>query len=379
MGDRGDRRGPGSLFVSCGEASGDQYSKILIEALRSAGFQGVIWGMLGPMGASAGGEAAWDSGALSLMGVSEVLGAVPRLARLKREICDVVLKHSPAGVVVIDSPDFHLPLLKALKKKGYRGKVFYIAPPAVWAWRPGRVSLLAELCDLCFPLFDFERVFLEGHGVPCRWFGHPLSGILRDMAPAEVGSPKEKTVALLPGSRKSEVSNLLPVLLETAEGLAERGYRPIFSVAPGLRVETATMIRDRCQGWDVYDGPGAALMASSGLVIGSSGTAAVEALILDRYMIVLYRASFSSWLVYKAFVRTRWVSIPNILAGGDLYPELLQFEATPGRVLRHFDDYVGDPTLRRKIDGMMRTAARSLGGDDAPWGWADSILEVLPS
>ncbi|HQL02901.1 MAG TPA: lipid-A-disaccharide synthase, partial [Synergistales bacterium] len=275
MGDRGDRRGPGSLFVSCGEASGDQYSKILIEALRSAGFQGVIWGMLGPMGASAGGEAAWDSGALSLMGVSEVLGAVPRLARLKREICDVVLKHSPAGVVVIDSPDFHLPLLKALKKKGYRGKVFYIAPPAVWAWRPGRVSLLAELCDLCFPLFDFERVFLEGHGVRCRWFGHPLSGILRDMAPAEVGSPKEKTVALLPGSRKSEVSNLLPVLLETAEGLAERGYRPIFSVAPGLRVETATMIRDRCQGWDVYDGPGAALMASSGLVIGSSGTAAV--------------------------------------------------------------------------------------------------------
>ena len=117
-------------------------------------------------------------------------------------------------------------------------------------------------------------------------------------------------------------------------------------------------------------------MAASKLVIGSSGTAAVEALMLGRYMIVLYRASLSSWLAYKVFVRTRWVSIPNILAGGGLYPELLQFEATPGKVLRHFDDYVGDPT-RRRIDGMMRTAARS-SMDDARC-WAGSILEALSS
>ena len=379
MGYGRDGRGPRSLFVSCGEVSGDQYSKILIEALRAAGFEGNIWGMLGPRGTSAGGKAAWDSGSLSLMGVSEVLGAVPRLIGLKGEITEEILERSPAGVVVIDSPDFHLPLLKALRKKGYRGKVFYIAPPAVWAWRSGRVSLLAELCDLCFPLFDFERIFLEGHGVPCRWFGHPLSGILRDMAPAEVGSPKEKTVALLPGSRKSEVSNLLPVLLETAEGLAGRGYRPVFSTAPGLRVETAAMIRDRCRQWDVYDGPGTALMAASGLVIGSSGTAAVEALILGRYMIVLYRASFSSWLAYKAFVRTKWVSIPNILAGEDLYPELLQYEATPEKILRRLDEFLGDPTYRERIDSMMKTAAASLGSDGAAQGWARSILEALPS
>ena len=202
---------------------------------------------------------------------------------------------------------------------------------------------------------------------------------MRDMAPAEVGSPKEKTVALLPGSRKSEVSNLLPVLLETAEGLAGRGYRPVFSTAPGLRVETAAMIRDRCRQWDVYDGPGTALMAASGLVIGSSGTAAVEALILGRYMIVLYRASFSSWLAYKAFVRTKWVSIPNILAGEDLYPELLQYEATPEKILRRLDEFLGDPTYRERIDSMMKTAAASLGSDGAAQGWARSILEALPS
>ncbi len=379
MGYGRDGRGPRSLFVSCGEVSGDQYSKILIEALRAAGFQGDIWGMLGPRGTSAGGKAAWDSGSLSLMGVSEVLGAVPRLIGLKGEITEEILERSPAGVVVIDSPDFHLPLLKALRKKGYRGKVFYLAPPAVWAWRPGRVSLLASLCDLCFPLFDFERDLLESRGVPCRWFGHPLRDALKSVAGADLGSPKGEIVALLPGSRRSEVSKLLPILLETAQGLVERGFRPCFSVAPGLGDETATLIRDECRQWCIYEGTGAELMAASELVIGASGTAAVESLILGKFMIVLYRASLSSWLAYKAFVRTKWVSIPNILAGEDLYPELLQYEARPEKILRRLDEFLGDPTYRERINSMMKTAAASLGSDGAAQGWARSILEVLPS
>jgi len=379
MGHGRDGRGPRSLFVSCGEVSGDQYARMLIQALRAAGFQGDIWGMLGPRGASAGGKAAWDSGSLSLMGVYEVLGAVPRLIRLKGEISGAVLERSPAGVVVIDSPDFHLPLLKTLRKKGYRGKIFYLAPPTVWAWRPGRASLLASLCDLCFPLFGFERGFLESRGVPCRWFGHPLLDTLKCIVPADVGAPKEKIVALLPGSRRSEVSKLLPILRETAQGLAGRGFRPYFSVAPGLGDDTETLIRDECRQWGIYEGPGAELMAASELVIGASGTAAVESLVLGKFMIVLYRASLSSWLAYKAFVRTKRISIPNILAGEDLYPELLQYEATAEKVLQLFDEYLGDPTRGVRIGSMMRAAAASLGSDGAARGWAKSILEALPS
>ena len=186
-------------------------------------------------------------------------------------------------------------------------------------------------------------------------------------------------MALLPGSRRSEVSKLLPILLGTARGLAERGFRPCFSVAPGLGDETSTLIRDECRQWCIYEGPGAELMAASELVIGASGTAAVESLILGKFMIVLYRASLSSWLAYKAFVRTKWVSIPNILAGEDLYPELLQYEATPEKILRRLDEFLGDPTYRERIDSMMKTAAASLGSDGAAQGWARSILEVLPS
>jgi lipid-A-disaccharide synthase len=120
-------------------------------------------------------------------------------------------------------------------------------------------------------------------------------------------------------------------------------------------------------------------MAASELVIGASGTAAVESLVLGKFMIVLYRASLSSWLAYKAFVRTKRISIPNILAGEDLYPELLQYEATAEKVLQLFDEYLGDPTRGVRIGSMMRAAAASLGSDGAARGWAKSILEALPS
>ncbi|MFA7644808.1 MAG: lipid-A-disaccharide synthase [Thermovirgaceae bacterium] len=379
MGNSRNGSDPGSLFISCGEASGDQYSRILTETLRSKGFHGDIWGMLGPQGVSSGAKAVWDSRSLSLMGVSEVLGAIPRLIRMKRAMTDKIVERNPAGVVVIDSPDFHLPLVKALRHKGYTGKVFYIAPPTVWAWRQGRVSLLASLFDLCFPLFKFEKDFLESRGVKCRWFGHPLLSMLKGIAPTDIEDQKGKTVALLPGSRRSEVRSLMPVLAETANGISKRGFRPVFSVAPGLDKEAAGLIREGCRPWRVHEGPGSELMAASEMVIGASGTAAVEALILGRFMIVLYRASLSSWLTYKALVRTRWISIPNVLAGQELYPELLQCGVSPERILHYFDRFTGDTDYREGVIKAMKAGCASLGHGDAGEGWASSILEVLGS
>lgn len=370
----------GSLFVSCGEVSGDRYSSLLIHALRSRGFDGEIWGMMGPQGSSAGGRSQWDSGSLSLMGISEVLGSVPRLWALKERITDEIISRSPRGVVVIDSPDFHIPLVRTLRKKGYQGRVFYIAPPTVWAWRQGRVKALAEYCDICLPLFDFERAFLEGHGVPCRWYGHPLSGATRETVPADLGQRDGRNVvAMLPGSRSGEVRRLLPQMLIASEGIDRRGFRPVFSVAPGLDSETASFLRGNCEPWETYEGRGTELMAASEMVIGASGTAAVEALILEKFMIVLYKASFSSWLVYKAFVRSPLISIPNILAGGVIYPELLQSDVSAGKILGHFDLYMGSSQQRRTVDESIRATASVLNGGDAPAGWGAAIMEAISS
>jgi lipid-A-disaccharide synthase len=290
------------------------------------------------------------------------------------------MSRSPRGVVVIDSPDFHIPLVRTLRKKGYQGRVFYIAPPTVWAWRQGRVKALAEYCDICLPLFDFERAFLEGHGVPCRWYGHPLSGATRETVPADLGQRDgRKVVAMLPGSRSGEVRRLLPQMLIASEGIDRRGFRPVFSVAPGLDPETASFLRGNCEPWETYEGRGTELMAASEMVIGASGTAAVEALILEKFMIVLYKASFSSWLVYKAFVRSPLISIPNILAGGVIYPELLQSDVSAGKILGHFDLYMGSSQQRRTVDESIRATASVLNGGDAPAGWGAAIMEAISS
>ncbi len=367
-----------SLFIGCGEASGDHYASLLTGALRSSGFSADIWGMMGDQCVSSGGRAVWSSSSLSLIGVSEVLGALPRLIRLRNEIADEILKREPSGVVVIDSPDFNIPLLKRLKKLGYRGKMFYLAPPTVWAWRQGRADALAELCDMCFPLFGFEKDFLETRGVKCRWFGHPLLNGIRRLSPAKLDDiGGRKVVALLPGSRRSEIRTLLPVLLETAQGVADRGLLPVFSIAPGLDAEVSADLKAACSDWRVFEGPGAELMAGSEMVIGASGTAAVEALILRKFMIVLYRVSLSSWITCKLFVKTPWISIPNILAKGSVYPELLQGDASPGKILRQLDNYIGKTEEKIRIEVLLDRAALELGEGNAPEGWARSIMEIL--
>lgn len=377
MGNCGNGNNPGSLFVGCGEVSGDHCAALLIRAIKRHGSSCDVWGMLGDEGKAAGGEALWSSGMLSLMGISEVLGAIPRLVRLKEEITAEVLRRNPAGVVVIDSPDFHIPLLKTLRKKGYSGRVFYIAPPTVWAWRQGRAGVIADLCDLCFPLFDFERVFLEARGARCLWFGHPLVMEMQRVVQARIENRNgRKIAALLPGSRRSEIGFLLPPLLEAAKELAERGFLPVFSVAPGLDRNSSDWLKRECRGWDVFEGRGEELMAASDVVAGASGTAAVEAMILRKFMVVLYRASLSSWITYKLFVKTPWISIPNILAGEETYPELLQSGVSSENILRCIDDFHENPKERARIYAALERAVKSLGEGDAPAGWAESILEM---
>lgn len=377
MGHSGNGNNSGSLFVGCGEASGDHYAALLIGALRKAGSSPDLWGMLGPEGKAAGGDVLWNSGSLSLMGVSEVLCSIPRLVRMKNEIAAEIISRNPAGVVVIDSPDFHIPLLKTLKKRDYPGRIFYIAPPTVWAWRQGRADILADLCDICFPLFDFEREFLESRGAKCRWFGHPLVREMRGVEPARIEAREgRKIAALLPGSRRSEIRHLLPPLLEAAKKFAERGFLPVFSIAPGLDRESADWLSKECSEWTVFKGHGSELMAASDVVTGASGTAAVEAMILRKFMIVLYRVSLSSSITYRLFVKTPWISIPNILAGEDLYPELLQSEVSPDNIIRCFDRYIENPEEMARIDAALGCAVNALGEGDAPAGWAQSILEM---
>jgi len=364
------------VFVSAGEASGDHLAASLIRAMSAASPGAVFWGMGGHESEGCGMEVAWPSEALQLMGVGEVLGSIPRLLKLKNAISGRIATEKPDAVIVVDSPDFHFPLLRQVRREGYRGCIVYLAPPQVWAWRSGRTAFLRETCDLCLPLFGFEHEFLAMEGVRSAWAGHPFVDEFGGAAKPAGPGIENRQVALLPGSRKTEVERILPVLLQTAGLLLEKGYEPVFSVAPGLAGSERERLLNRLSGFRTDERGGRKLMEESCCVVGASGTAAVEAMMLDRFMVVLYRVSLSSELVFRCFVRTPYVSIPNRLAGCAVYPELLQGKANPGAIMEVLEGYLSG-TTRSSVHESLERARSRMGRPGAAGFWARSILESM--
>jgi len=363
------------IFFSCGEVSGDGYAAAVLDALRRRGFAGSLFGMGGPLAAGAGAEIVSDSRALHLMGVTDVLPAIPRLLRLKKNLVDLILSRRPGAVLLIDSPDFHLPLAASLRGSGWRGPIVYAVPPTVWAWRPWRVKNLRRDMDLCLPLFQFEHEYLLRAGVNSAWKGHPLVDEFSAPLPEEADP---KRIALLPGSRRSEVFRLLPPLVECASLLKDRGYRPVFSIAPGMPEDLRNRLRNELKGHETWEGPGRDLLASSAAAAGASGTVAVEAMMLGRFMAVLYRGGFLSWLAWKTLVKTPFISIPNLLSGEELYPEFIQGRATGRNAFFALLAFLEDDRIAEHVRAGLLSARKAMGLPGAVDFWAER-LEALVS
>ena len=166
-----------------------------------------IYGMLGHEGENSGGFAKWSYEELKLMGILEIIPAIPRIFRLKNSITKEIINSNPDAVILIDSPDFHLMLAKSLRKSGYKNKIISLIPPSVWAWREGRIKNLKRDFDLCLPLFYFEHKFLLEHNVKSLWTSHPLvhsikNAKISDEFKKRFGDKNEKIIALMPGSRR---------------------------------------------------------------------------------------------------------------------------------------------------------------------------------
>jgi lipid-A-disaccharide synthase len=365
-----------NLFVGCGEASGDRYAARIASALRTAGYGGELWGRVGPKGEAAGIEPVFPCEELAILGIMEALYALPQLLGSLDLTVRAVLERRPDAVVLIDAPDFHLPLARRLRARGYRGPIVDVAPPTVWAWRRGRLSTLSRVFSLCLPLFEFEHRFLREHGVPSAWRGHPLLDDRGCGDEAPVGDSRR--IALLPGSRASELRRLLPVLEGTADRLAGAGFEPVFSVAPGLEGELRNRLRDRLglAGRRFDEGEGAELMARSACVVGASGTATLEALLARRYMVILFRTGLLNWIIARVLIRTPFIGIPNLVAGESLFPELIQGRATASAASGEVLAYLEDPDRRNDLDRRMRDARGLLGEPRVYPFWAEKILGI---
>lgn len=376
------------IFVSCGEVSGDIYAGDFIKEILKIDPSIKITGMLGPNGEKSGGVAKWSYEELKLMGILEIIPAIPKIFKLKRDITNEILSSKPDAVVLIDSPDFHLMLAKSLRKKNYSGKIICLITPTVWAWRAGRVENLKRDFDLCLPLFYFEHKFLLEHNVNSKWKAHPLVHDLKDVQISEEFSRRfgdSKIIALMPGSRHYDIKFHLEILIGAAKLLSEKNFlptvdlRPVFSIAPGLSENLADELKSRVSesGFEFWEGSGRELMKASQAVAGVSGTVAVEAMLLNKFMVVIYNMKKFNYALLKRLVHVKNISVPNLLTGHEIYPELLCENATPERIVNELENYLSSPERKDFIDSSMREGVRLMGDCNAAEFWAKSVIRLV--
>jgi lipid-A-disaccharide synthase len=273
-------------------------------------------------------------------------------------------------------------LAHSLRKAGYSGKIVSLIPPTVWAWRAGRVKNLKRDYDFCLPLFSFEHKFLAEHGVESFWKAHPLVHELEGVKVSEAFRERfgqDRVIAIMPGSRRYDINYHLDVLLGTAEILRAKNYVPVFSVAQGLSVELADVLRKRvaASGFELWEGSGRELMLGAEAVAGVSGTVAVEAMLLGRYMVVIYNMRKLTYAILKRLVHVKHISIPNMLTEKQVYPELLCDEANPERIVSELEVYLDDAARKSEIDSALREARSSMGHEHAAHFWAERVMTSI--
>jgi lipid-A-disaccharide synthase len=340
-----------------GEASGDLHGATLARALTTLAPGLRLAGMGGARMADAGVRLVRRAERVTVVGGTEALGRLPALWTAFRALSRQLRYRRPDVLVLIDFPEFNLRLARTARRRGV--PVVYFVAPQLWAWRRGRVRAMARDVSRVLAIFPFEVGLYQEAGVPVEFVGHPVLDVLpaldRDTARSGLVRQGETLVGLLPGSRDAEVRRHLPVLLGAASRIATRraGARfalPVASTITVAGVETAV----RAAGLPVQVLPGEAyrVMAAADLLLVSSGTATLEAACYGTPMVVLYRLSAVSHALARALVRgVSHISLPNIVAGREVVPELIQRRATP--------DAVAGAALGLLEDGAARAAQRA--------------------
>jgi len=365
-----------NLLISAGEASGDLHGAGLLRALRRRRPDLESFGMGGPLLEAQGLERVVRSEALSVVGISEVFEKLPELSRALAAMRESARSRKPAAAILIDFPDFHGLLARALRREGV--PIIYYVSPQVWAWRRGRARAIARRARRIITLFPFEAEIYRALGADALCAGHPLvDDVAEGLTKSSLLPPKtRRRLLLLPGSRTAELDRHWEPMVEAAQALARRlDLEAIAIKAEGLPESLFARAAER--GIRVVASGKHALLATADLAFVASGTATLEAALCGAPMIVVYRTSRASFAVGKLLVRVPWISLVNIVARAPVVPELLQGEVTAARLEREGESLLSDPQrLRRMREGLARVA-RDLGPPGASDRAADAVLEAL--
>ncbi len=356
-----------------GEASGDLLGGALLASLRARWPNLVAEGIGGPRMAERGFVAWWPHDKLSVRGYFEVLGHFREILAIRNRLVERLLADKPDAFIGVDAPDFNLGVEARLKAA--RVKTIHFVSPSIWAWRGGRIEGIGRATDLVLCIFPFEPEIYARRHINAVYVGHPLASAIPFEVPRAAAraalaiDASETLIALLPGSRRSEIRYIAPRLFAAAARMSQArpGLRFVVPVVAGLRdaIEALRKTHAPDAAITLLDGQAHEALAACDVTLVASGTATLEAALFKRPMVVVYVMHFLSWQMGKLMHYQPWVSLPNILLREHAVPELLQGGATPAKIAAAAFKWLDDPgaaeSLRVRFEGIHRALKRDTG------------------
>jgi lipid-A-disaccharide synthase len=371
------------LAMVAGESSGDLLAGLLLRGLRQRWPALDALGIGGPKMAAEGFHAWWPHERLAVRGYVEVLRHYREILRIRNALAARLLAEPPAAFIGVDAPDFNLGLEAQLKARGI--KTVHFVSPSIWAWRGRRIERIGRAVDLMLCLFPFEPALYARRGVAARYVGHPLADAIpleppRAAARTALGLADDaQVVALLPGSRRSEIEYIAPLFIAAAVRM--RRERPrlrcVLPVVPGLRglVEPLLAAEPAAQ-ITLLDGRSHEALAACDATLIASGTATLEAALFKRPMVIAYRMNPLSWQMMKRMRYQPWVGLPNILLEDFAVPELIQADATPEALARETLAWLDDAPRAARLEARFTALHHTLRRDTARTA-TDAIAALL--
>jgi lipid-A-disaccharide synthase len=375
-----------TIGIVAGEASGDLLGAHLMAALHEHLPDARFVGVGGSQMQAEGLDSLFPMERLAIRGYAEVLRHYPSLLWMRRKLRRALLKARPQLFVGVDAPDFNLDLEAGLKRAGI--PVVHYVSPSIWAWRGGRIGAIARSVDHVLTLFPFEETIYRKAGVPATYVGHPLA----DMIPEQDQTastrlqlniaPERKVIALLPGSRQSELHYMADTFVATAKLLAQNIEQPLFLV-PLVSRETREIFEAALYRADAGELPLTILfghardaLAAADVALVASGTATLEAALLKKPMVITYKMAGASWQLMRRMGYLPYVGLPNILAGEFVVPELLQHDATSENLAQALLNSLNDTSVRARIPQRFAAIHRQLKRNTAEQA-ARAVLPLL--
>jgi lipid-A-disaccharide synthase len=379
--DRSDLR----VMISCGEPSGDLYAGALAREILQLHPAATVTGFGSDRLRAAGAVLVEDFKGLSVTGLLEVARVLPQTYATYRRLVAHAARTRPAVFVAVDFPDFNFRLARAIGALGV--PVVYYISPQLWAWRRGRMKTMRRIADRVLVIFPFEEAVYKEAGVPVQWVGHPMLDVARQPEPRDAFlarqglDPGRPVVALLPGSRRNELREILPGLLEAAHRIRARlpAVQFLLARAPHLHDDVLAPLASAGASplhVRAVDGAADDVLAAADVAVVASGTVTVQAALHECPMVVVYRLSPITYRLGRPFVHVDTFAMANLVAGKTIVPELIQDDFTPEAVAREALALLTDPAAASRMRAELRQVRAKLGQPGASRRAAEAVLDV---